>query len=109
MTPRCGPPSRSSPAHEVLELLLSGQDLVLGRFQDSVQTAQDRERQDHVAVLVRLVGPTQQLGDLPDQVGIGLRHVRDSLPGSYVRHVEVTPNGLKPSVISKKTDQFLSR
>jgi hypothetical protein len=62
------------------DLLVLGEHLILGRLQDAVQAAQDRERQDHVPVLVGLIRPPQQIGDLPDQVGIGLRHVLDSLP-----------------------------
>src|SRR5271155_1074292 len=58
----------------------SGQHLVRGWLQDAVQAAQDRERQDHVAVLVGLVGTAQQVGDLPDQIGIGLCHA--SPPGN---------------------------
>ena len=51
--------------------------------------ALDRERQDHIAVLVGLIRPTQQVGDLPDQVGNGLRHGAGNLLGSLVR-VKVT-------------------
>jgi hypothetical protein len=47
---------------------------------DVVQAAQDRDRQDHVAVLVGLIWPPQQVGDLPDQIGVGLCHFLDSLP-----------------------------
>jgi hypothetical protein len=48
---------------------------------DAVKAAQDRERQDHIAVLVGLIRPTQQVSDLPNQVGIGLRHDLVLLPG----------------------------
>jgi hypothetical protein len=33
-----------------------------------------------------------QVGDLPDQIGIRLRHGLDSLSRSDMRQVEVTPN-----------------
>ena len=65
-----------------LNLFVLGKHLVLGRFEDAVQAAQDGERQNHVAVLVGLIRPPQQVGDLPDQIRVGLRHVLDLLPTS---------------------------
>jgi hypothetical protein len=41
---------------------------------DAVKAVQDRERQDHIAVLVGLIRTAQQVADLPDRAGIGLRH-----------------------------------
>ena len=50
--------------------ILLGQlaDLVAGGFKDAVQAPQDRERQDHPAVLVRLVHPAELVGDTPHEV-----------------------------------------
>ena len=42
-------------------------DLVTSRLQDAVEPPQDRHRQDHVAVLMRPVGPTKLVGDRPHE------------------------------------------
>ncbi|PBI95367.1 hypothetical protein BKP42_44740 [Rhodococcus erythropolis] len=42
-----------------LDLLVLGEDLVLRGSEDGIEAPQDRERQDHVAVLIRLVGAAQ--------------------------------------------------
>ena len=47
---------------------LSHQHIVLGVSEHAVETAQHRERQDHLAVLVALVGAAQQIADVPDEV-----------------------------------------
>ena len=52
-----------------LDARVRGEDLGLGRRQQAVETAQHRQGQDDLAVLVALVGPAQQVADAPDEVG----------------------------------------
>ena len=58
-------PGRASDLRQRPTGILLGQlaDLVAGGFKDAVQAPQDRERQDHPAVLVRLVHPAELVGD----------------------------------------------
>ena len=53
-----------------LEAFVSGQHLGLGGLKDAVEATQDGERQDHLAVLGRLVGAAQQVGDDPDEADL---------------------------------------
>ena len=59
--------------HPVTGALLLGQHGVLRRCQDAIQPAQDRHRQDDIALLLRLVRPAEQVGDGPDEVRVRLR------------------------------------
>ena len=65
----------------VLELLAPGEHLGLGGFEDAVEAAQNRERQDDLAVLGRLVGAAQEVGHRPDEADLVGEAVHDhSLP-----------------------------
>ncbi len=59
---------------EALGILVFGDHLALGGGEDRVEAAQDRERQDDVAVLVGLVRAAKQVRDVPDQAGVGGGH-----------------------------------
>lgn len=50
-----------------LEVLVALQDLLFGRLQDRVQPAEDRQREDDLAVLRLLVVPPKEVGDRPDE------------------------------------------
>ena len=52
-----------------LDLRVLREDLGLGRREQTVEAAQNRQRQNDLAVLVALVGPAQQVADAPDEVG----------------------------------------
>ena len=54
----------------LFELLVLGQHLVLGRLQNAVEPAEYCQRQHDVLVFVGAVGSAQELGDLPDEVGV---------------------------------------
>lgn len=49
-------------------LLRQRPDLIAGGFKDAVETTQDRERQDHPAVLVGLVDATKLVSDRPHEI-----------------------------------------
>ena len=49
-------------------LLRGGQHVFLRVCEHTVEAAQHRERQDHLAVLVALVGAARQVADAPDEV-----------------------------------------
>jgi hypothetical protein len=57
---------------EVLKLAfepcLGLEDFVLGRRQDAVEAAQDRERQDHILVLAALEGVADQVRYSPQEI-----------------------------------------
>ena len=59
---------------EVLDFTLVALELVehllLGGFEHAVETAQNRQRQHHVLVLVWPVRPTQQVGHGPDEIDL---------------------------------------
>lgn len=52
-------------------------DRLMRALEHAVETAQDRHRQDDVAVLMRLIYATQLIGDLPQEVA-ETAHARDS-------------------------------
>ena len=53
-----------------LQLLVLGDDLILGLSQDAIQPAQHRERDHHSAILRRPVRATQEIGDVPDDITV---------------------------------------
>ena len=65
---------------EALNSPVLGDDLVLDGGTDLCWAIQGGERQDHIATLVGLVGPTQQVRDVPDQVCVRRRHRRCGPP-----------------------------
>jgi hypothetical protein len=66
----------------LLVLAGAGADGLARRSEHAVEPSQDREREDHLAVLVRLVGPPHPLGVLPEEV-------RDLAEAPNVRPMEV--------------------
>ena len=59
----------------LFELLVVLDDGIFTGFQHAVQTAQHRERNHDPAVLRWAVGTAQQVGDVPDDVAVGLEGV----------------------------------
>jgi hypothetical protein len=53
-----------------LEAFTPGQNVGLGWLKDAVEAAQDGERQDDLAVLGRLVGAAEKVGDAPDEADL---------------------------------------
>ena len=49
----------------------TGEDSLLGGLEDAVEATEDRHREDDLPVLGLLVVATEQVGDLPDEVGQG--------------------------------------
>ena len=64
-----------------LELLEPVKDLLLGGFQDAIESAQDGQGQHHIFVLVWPVGPAQQVGHRPDEADFVAEVVHDLSPG----------------------------
>ena len=72
-----------------LEALGPGQNRRLGRLEHAVEAAQHGEREDHAAVLGRLVGAAQQVGDAPDEADLVAEAVHYQCPSR--RRLEARP------------------
>jgi len=64
-----------------------GEDRALGGLEDAVETAEDREGEDDLAVLLLLVVAAQEVGDGPDEGGaVGVGHRWRQFAPSAGRH-----------------------